>query len=85
MCPKIEESLDDDISLLKTAEEQTIRYVASYILYSVRNSVQNKRSSNGVAILKILSCWEGKSPSDFEPSGFLDYTKEWIEKVNRAA
>ena len=56
LCPKIEESLDDDISPIETAEEQTIRYVAGYILYGVRNSVQNKRSSNGIAILKLLSC-----------------------------
>ena len=56
LCPKIEESLDDDISPIETAEEQTIRYVAGYILYGVRNSVQNKRSSNGIAILKLLFC-----------------------------
>ena len=75
LCPKIEESLDDDISPLETVEEQTIRYVAGYILYSVRNSVQNQRSSHGVAILKTFS-WGSKSSSDFEPSSFLDYTKE---------
>ena len=85
LCPKIEESLDDDISPIETAEEQTIRYVAGYILYGVRNSVQNKRSSNGIAILKLLSCWGSKSSSDFDPSSFLDYTKEWIGKVIRGS
>ena len=30
----------------------------------------------------MLSCWGSKSSSEFEPSSFLDYTKEWIEKVN---
>ena len=85
LCPKIEESSDDDISPLEKAEEQTIRYVAGYILCSVRNSVQNKKSSHGVAILKILSCWGSKSSWDFEPSSFLNYTKEWVEKVNSVA
>ena len=61
LCPKIEESSDDDISPLEKAEEQTIRYVAGYILCSVRNSFQNKKSSHWVAILKILSCWGSKS------------------------
>ena len=51
LCPKSEKSLDDDILPLETTEEQTIRYAASYILYSVRNSVQNKRSTNAIAIL----------------------------------
>ena len=85
LCPKIEESLDDDISPLETSEEQTIRYVAGYILYSVRNSVQNQRSSHGVAILKTFFCWGSKSSSDFEPSSFLDYTEERIEDVNRGS
>ena len=85
LCPKFEEHLDDDISPLETTEEQTIRYVAGYILYSVRKSVQNKRSSNGIAILKILSCWGSKSSSDLDPSSFLDCTKEWIEKFNRGS
>ena len=80
-----EESLDHDISPLETIEEQTIRYVAGCLLCSVRNSVQNERSSNGIAILKILSCCGSKSSSDFEPSSFLDYIKEWIEKVNRGS
>ena len=40
LCPKFEENLDDDISPLETTEEQTIGYVAGYILYSVWNSVQ---------------------------------------------
>ena len=70
LCPKFEKSLDD-ILPLETTEEQTIRYAASYILYSVRNSIQNKRSTNGIAILKILSCSGSKSSS------------KWIEKVNR--
>ena len=85
LCPKFEENVDDDISPLDTIEEQTIRYVADYILYSIRNSLQNKRSSNGIPILNILPCWGSKSSSDFEPSSFLDYTKEWIEKVNRGS
>ena len=33
LCPKFEESLDDDISPLETTEEQIMRYVAGYILY----------------------------------------------------
>ena len=61
LCPKIEESLDDDISPLETAEEQTIRYVAGYILYSVRNSVQNKRSNNGKASSTTLKNGSRKS------------------------
>ena len=65
LCLKIEERLSDDISPLETAEEQKIRHVAGYILYSVRNSVQSKRSSNGMAILKILSCLGSKTSSDF--------------------
>ena len=35
--------------------------------------------------MKILSCWGSKSSSEFKPSSFLDYTKEWIEKVNRGS
>ena len=85
MCRKFEESLDDDISPLETREEQTIRCTAGYLLYSVRSSMQNKRSSNDRIILKILFCWRSKPSSDFESSSFLDYTKEWIEKVTRGS
>ena len=67
LCRKFEENLDDDISPFEATEEQTISYVAGYILHSVRNSVQNKRSRDGIAILKILSCWGSKLSSDFEP------------------
>ena len=55
LCPKFEESLDDDISPLETTEEQIIRYVAGYILYGVGNSVRSRGSGNGIAVVKVLT------------------------------
>ena len=72
--------VEKDVKLEK-AEEQTLRYVAGYILFSLKKSIKNTRSTEGMFVVDILSCWGSKKEQDY--SSFLEYTKHWVEKCNR--
>ena len=81
----IEEPIDklSDTDLkLDVNEENTLRYVAGYIPYSLLKMLAERPDSPGkIALVTILHTWNkdegGKTMS------FLDYTRDWVEKVNR--
>ena len=66
---------------LTLIEEKTLRFVGRYILYSLRKKM--KESSTSKAILTVIVSWDANREDNLTDCGFMEYTKEWVEKVNR--
>ena len=73
-----------DNQTLESDEEESLRYVAGYILYSLKNSIKSSDSYFKKAVSEIIGIWGGKKGSGCSNSiTFLEYTQYWVEKVNR--
>ena len=73
-----------DNQILESDEEESFRYVAGYILYSLNNSIKNsdpylKKEASG-----IIGIWDGKKDMGCSNNmTFQEYKQCWVEKVNR--
>ena len=70
---------------LTKSEEETLRYVAGYILYCIIKAVDT-RTTEGKCLKSIISCWSWKDDEQEEwniEMSMLDYTKKWVDCVNR--
>ena len=67
---------------MEKSEEVSLRYVAGYIIISLKKSIKSKRSPEGYALHQLLSCWESKEELVKQVT-FLEYTKTWVDRVNR--
>ena len=67
---------------MEKSEEVSLRYVAGYIIISLKKSIKSKRSPEGFALHQLLSCWESKEELVKQVT-FLEYTKTWVDRVNR--
>ena len=73
-----------DNQTLESDEEESLRYVAGYILYSLKNSIKSSDPYFKKAVSGIIGIWGGKKDSGCSNSiTFLEYTQYWVEKVNR--
>lgn len=71
---------------LTDAEEETLRYVAGYVPYSLKKKyrkIKCKTLSN--AVIAFFDSWGTKLPDDHptEELAFLNYTRRWIDIRNR--
>ena len=81
MLPEKQPVSDAELKL-STVEEETLRYVAGYIPFSLKRKYYKQRHlPEGKAILTVLSSWSSEK-SDKELS-FLDYTRNWTAEKNR--
>jgi len=75
-----ENVLDSDIRLT-SSEENTVRYVAGYIPFSLFHKFTNMKVTESTkAALSIIKSWSNVNGDE---KTFLEYTKEWLEEVNR--
>ena len=58
--------VDNETIKPNESEEQSIRYVAGYLLYKLSHSVKNKNTAAENAILQICSLWSVKGFKDEE-------------------
>ena len=70
---------------LDKSEEETLRYVAGYIIHSLNKSILSKRTPEGKATSEILNYWGFKKDEEQEKceESFLEYTERWVNAVNR--
>ena len=81
LLPAIKDEINEAIHMEKS-EEVSLRYVAGYIIFSLKKSIKSKRSPEGFALHQLLSCWGSREELDKQVK-FLEYTKAWVDRVNR--
>ena len=73
-----------DNQILESDEEESLRYVAGYVLYSLKNSIKNPDPYLKKEVSRIIGSWGGKKDVGCSSNiTFLEYTRYWAEKVNR--
>ena len=72
-----------DNQTLESDEEESLRYVAGYILYSLKNYIKSSDPRLKKAMSGIIGIWGGKKEIGCSNSiTFLEYTQYRVEKVN---
>jgi len=72
-----------DLALSKE-EEATLRYVAGYIVFSLKNRLKKKTSLEAKAAIAILEKLGSKNDNALnDESSINDYTCHWVQQVNR--
>ena len=66
---------------LSQDEEETTRYIAAYIIFSLKNLMKGKKLVEAVAMKQLLSCWIRNT--EFDKASLYEYTREWVDGVNR--
>ena len=80
---EVKDSFDLTKLKLTLMEEKILRYVAGYIPYSIRSHFRRVKSTpESISALQIVESWN-KAGLEQESLSLLDYTNEWIEKINR--
>jgi hypothetical protein len=83
-CKEASDIIDLPDMKISQHEEESLRYVAGYIVFSTRKNIKNKHSTEGKAVLAMFAKWGNKGDSSLnEDVSFFDYTKSWVESVNR--
>ena len=73
-----------DNQILESDEEESLRYIAGYVLYSLKNSIKNSNPYLKEAVSGIIGIWVGKKGFGCcNNIKFLEYTQYWVEKKNR--
>ena len=70
---------------LDQSEEETLRYVAGYVLLSLKRSLKSMNKSDAKVILEMLNTWGSKDLDHIvdEKESVEDYSKRWIETISR--
>ena len=77
----VKESLDTE--KISPREENILRYVSGYILYSLRLKFKKMNiSTTTKAVLVVIDSWS-EDPKDKDEKSFLEYTTHWISQVDR--
>lgn len=72
-----------DLRLTKDAEA-TLRYVAGYIVFSLRKRYRQKSTLEARATMELLDSFGGKERDDLNSElSLIQYTMHWIDIVNR--
>ena len=81
---KDEVMINYESTKLDESEEQTLRYVAGFVLYKLFGLVKHKEKPEGKVMEQVLSVWGAKWKfPEHNPMSLFDYTNAWVEKVNR--
>lgn len=78
-----QESLDIERMKLTKSEEESLYYVSGYIVFSLKKNIKNKLSTNGKSIISLMNSWGCKGDNDFADISIEQYTRAWLEQVNR--
>ena len=69
----------DDVPDLTPEEDNAVRFASGFIIRSLK-----KKLSKSETYVYTLNCMhESDSDIDIETDNFLDYTKEWVSRINR--
>ena len=74
---------EKDVNLEK-CEETFLRYVAGYVILSLKKNIKNKRQPEGITVYELLYPWGSKEDTVSSDCSFADYTSSWVVRVNHA-
>lgn len=76
-------SQDLDLSI-SPQEEKILRYVAGFIPFSLLKRFKNKSSEIAILVCQLIKTWKADNEDlEKEDDNLSDYTKTWIERVDR--
>ena len=81
--PKEPRDVDTAQSTLKADDEQALRYVAGYVVLVLKKKYEKRSDPKALKYVHCLSEMNENTDTESEPPAFLEYTKLWIDKVNR--
>ncbi|XP_065683665.1 uncharacterized protein LOC124809816 [Hydra vulgaris] len=68
---------------LTPEEEETVRYVAGFIPFSLRKMYSNRKDTDLTkAVLDLIKSWESDSDNKSLNKTFLEYTRGWTDRIN---
>ena len=82
-CKQVSMEAAEESYPLSQDEEETTRYIAGYIIFSLKNLTKGKKSVEAVATRQVLSCWGRNTDIEFDKASLYEYTREWVDRVNR--
>ena len=81
LLPETQESSSPQVQSLKAEEEQALCYIAGYIPMKLKKKYE--KQPNNVRALKYIECLNIMNEEKCDDVEFLQYTKLWVEQVNR--
>ena len=82
-CKQVSVEAAEEPYLLSQDEGETTWYVVGYIIFSLKNLMNGKKSVEAVATRQMLSCWGSNTDMEFDKASLYEYTREWVHHVNR--
>ena len=82
-CKQVSVEAAEESYPLSQDEEETTRYIAGYIIFSLKNLMKGKKLVEAVATRQMLSCWGRNTDIEFDKASLYEYTREWVDHVNR--
>ena len=76
------ESLDMEKLNLSKDEEQTLYYVAGYLVFSLKQNMRTSTSKPN-PLVALLDSWGSKDSSKCQDLGIEEYVRAWVEQVDR--
>ena len=77
----VADTKEKDVNLEKY-EEASLRYVACYVIFSLKKNIKNKRSPEGITVYELLCHWGSKEDTMSSDCSFPDYATSPVERVN---
>ena len=82
-CKQVSVKATGELYPLNQDDEKTTRYIAVYIIFSLKNLTKVKKSVEALAVRQVLSCCGSNIYIEFDKVSLYKYTKEWVHQVNR--
>ena len=82
-CKQVSVEAAEESYPLSQNEEETTQYIARYIIFSLKSLMKGKKLVEAVARRQMLSCWGRNTDIEFDKASLYEYTKEWVDPVNR--
>ena len=80
-CKQVSVEAAEESYPLSQDEEEITRYIAGYIIFSLKNLMKGKKLVEAVATRHMLSYWGRNTDIEFDKASFYEYTREWVDRM----
>ena len=64
---------------LSQDKEETTRYIAGYVNFSLKSLMKGKKSVEAVATRQMLSYWGKNRDIEFDKASIYEHNREWVD------